>query len=172
MLAIRAEEKSDHARVFEIQAAAFGRRNEADLVEMLRTSAHPQISLVAEEQGQILGHIFFSPVEIESSQDSPSVAGLAPVAVDPAHQRRGIGSALIRAGLHGCRELGWQAVFLVGNPAYYSRFGFSLAFPRSFTYGNPLFDSALQVFESHPGVLAGCRGRVRFHAAFSQTGCG
>ncbi len=151
MPAIRTEEKADHTRVFEIQAGAFGRRNEADLVEILRRSADPHLSLVAEEGGRILGHIFFSPVEIESSRDSPGVAGLAPVAVDPAHQGLGIGAALIRTGLLACPALGWQAVFLVGSP---------------------LFDSVLQVHEVSAGVLGGNSGRVRFHPAFAETGCG
>ncbi len=172
MIAIRAEEKADHVRVFEIQAAAFERCNEADLVEILRRSADPHLSLVAEEGGRILGHIFFSPVEIESSRDSPGVAGLAPVAVDPAHQGLGIGAALIRTGLLACPALGWQAVFLVGSPRYYSRFGFTLAAPMGYTYGSPLFDSALQVHEISAGGLGGNGGRIRFHPAFAETGCG
>jgi putative acetyltransferase len=172
MLAIRAEETADHARVFEIQAAAFERRNEADLVEILRRSADPQLSLVAEEGDRILGHIFFSPVEIEPSRESPGVAGLAPVAVDPAHQGRGIGAALVRAGLEGCPALGWRAIFLVGDPRYYSRIGFVLASPMGFRYGSPLFDPVLQVYEFSEGVLGGHGGRVRFHPAFAETGCG
>ena len=172
MLAIRSEEKADHARVFEIQTAAFERSNEANLVEVLRASAEPYVSLVAEDDGRILGHIFFSPVEIESSGEPPGSAGLAPVAVDPAHQGLGIGGALIRAGLERCRELGWQAVFLIGNPVYYSRFGFALASPMGFSYGSPALDSVLQGYELSPGVLDGHGGRGRFHPAFAETGCG
>ena len=172
MFMIRSEEKADHARVFEILTAAFERSNEANLVEALRSSTEPHISLVAEDDGRILGHIFFSPVEIEPSGEPPGLAGLAPVAVDPAHQGLGIGAALIRAGLERCRELGWQAVFLVGDPAYYSRFGFVLASPMRFTYGSPVFDAVLQAHEISPGVLNGQGGRVRFHPAFTETGCG
>lgn len=172
MLAIRSEEKADHSRVFEILTAAFERSNEANLVEVLRSSAEPYISIVAEEDGRILGHIFFSPVEIESSGEPSGLAGLAPVAVDPAHQGLGIGGALIRAGLERCRELGWQAVFLVGDPAYYARFGFALASPMRFSYGNPAFDAVFQVYEVSPGVLDGHGGRVLFHPALAETGCG
>ncbi len=171
MLAIRAEETSDHARVFAIQAAAFGRRNEAELVELLRASASPQLSLVAVEAGRILGQVFFSPVTIESPR-APCAAGLAPVAVEPAHQGRGIGSALIRAGLEACPGLGFEAVFLVGDPRYYSRFGFALAAPLGFSSGSPRFDPVLQVHEIRRRALAGCRGRVRFHRAFEEAGCG
>ncbi len=172
MLVIRSEDKADHARVFEILTAAFERNNEANLVEILRSSTKPYISLVAEDDGQILGHIFFSAVEIESSGEPSGMAGLAPVAVDPGHQGLGIGGALIRAGLERCRELGWQAVFLVGDPAYYTRFGFALASPMRFTYGDPAFDAVLQAHEVSPGALDGHGGRVRFHPAFAETGCG
>jgi len=178
MLVIRAEEETDETRILEIQAAAFERQNEADLVAMLRRAADPHISLVAEDGGRVLGHIFFSPVEIESSPGLPDLpdqrglAGLAPVAVDPAHQGRGVGSALIRAGLAACPALGWGAVFLVGDPRYYARFGFVMASPKGFTYGSPLFDSVLQVHELSAGALDGHGGRVRFHRAFGDTGCG
>lgn len=171
MISIRPEQSTDRPRVFEIQSQAFGRRNEAELVDLLRASAEPQVSLVAEKDGQVVGHIFFSPVEIESP-GSPSAAGLAPVAVDPAHQRRGIGAALVRAGLNLCPDLGWKAVFLVGDPRYYSRFGFTLVARRGFSYGDPLFDSVLQVHELDADALDGHRGRVRFHSAFEETGCG
>lgn len=172
MIDVRGERESDGASIFEIEAAAFERRNEANLVEALRRSADPYLALVAEERGRIVGHIVFSPVEIESSSAMPRVAGLAPVAVAPAHQGRGIGSALVRAGLERCREVGWRAVFLIGAPAYYGRFGFLLAAPGGFTYGDPLVDSVLQALELEPGALSGCSGRVCFHPAFAETGCG
>ena len=171
MVSIRPEQSTDPPRVFEIQAEAFGRRNEAELVNLLRASAQPQISLVAEESGRVVGHIFFSPVEIESA-GSPRAAGLAPVAVAPDQQGRGVGAALIRAGLERCPGVGWKAVFLVGAPGYYSRFGFGLAARRGFSYGDPLFDSVLQVHELEPDALDGHGGLVRFHRSFAETGCG
>jgi len=172
MIEIRPEVATDHARVYEIQAAAFERRNEAELVDRLRDVAAPQLSLVAHEGDQLLGHVFFSPVTIGEPSASPAAGGLAPVAVDPARQRSGIGVALIKAGLAACPALGWQAVFLVGNPAYYSRFGFVLAAPMGFTYGDPIFDAVFQVKELTSGALEGTRGRVHFHPAFVETGCG
>ncbi|NRA08004.1 MAG: N-acetyltransferase [Myxococcales bacterium] len=172
MIAIRAEVEADHERVLEIQAAAFGRQNEADLVEALRRSAHPMLSLVAEEGGGISGHVFFSPVGLDPPATAPPLGGLAPVAVEPERQGQGIGSALIRAGLERCPALGWQAVFLVGNPAYYARFGFELAAPTGLRYGDPRFDPVLQVLEFQPGALAACSGRLCFHPAFAETGCG
>lgn len=172
MIAIRAEVEADYERVHEIQAAAFGRRNEAELVEVLRRSADPVLSLVAEDGGGVTGHVFFSPVDLDPPLAAPPLCGLAPVAVEPDHQGRGIGSALIRSGLERCPGLGWQAVFLVGSPAYYARFGFELAAPAGLHYGDSHFDSVFQVLEFQPGALAACSGRVRFHRAFAETGCG
>jgi putative acetyltransferase len=166
---IRPEAAGDRAAIHAVEAAAFGERSEADLVDALREAAHPYLSLVAAIGAEIVGHVFFSPVEIEFPADAPAAAGLGPIGVDPAHQGRGIGSALVRAGLERCRLHGWRVVFLVGNPAYYSRFGFELGRPRGFSYGNPVLDPALQVVELAPGVLEGCRGRVAFHPAFAEA---
>ena len=162
-LVVRNETASDHDRVAAIQQAAFGRPAEARLVAALRGSATPWLSLVAELRGEVIGHVFFSPVTLEGSEASPPVAGLAPLAVAPEVQGRGAGSALVRAGLSACLPLGWQAIFLLGDPAYYARFGFALAAPRGLRYESEAFDRGFQVLELVPGCLAGCRGWVRYH---------
>jgi putative acetyltransferase len=164
---IRDERPDEVERVHELQTAAFGRRSEADLVDALRASADPQLSLVAEQDGRIVGHAFFSPVTIDAT-GSPPAAGLAPVGVWPQDQGRGVGSALVRAGLGRCPALGWQAVFLVGSPAYYGRFGFELAAPRGFHYHSELFDSVFQVIELEADALGGLRGFVRYHPALES----
>ncbi len=171
-IVVRAERESDRGRVYEVQLAAFGCRDEAELVEALRERARPQLSLVAEEAGRVVGHVFFSPVEIDPPGRPVGLAGLAPLGVEPARQGRGIGSALVRAGLERCPGLGWQAVFLLGDPAYYGRFGFVAAAPLGFTYGDPGVDPALQVIELRAGALAGRSGRVCYHAAFAESGGG
>ncbi len=168
---VRREAASDVGAISAVQRAAFGRSSEAELVEALRRRAAPQLSLVAELGGRVVGHVFFSPVQLEGP-GAPSAAALAPVGVDPDAQGRGVGSALVRAGLEGCRGLGWRAVFLVGDPAWYARFGFRLAAPLGFRYGDPTFDRALQVIELEAGSLRGFAGRVRFHRAFATTGTG
>ena len=170
MVEIREESPDDHGRVFEVQAAAFERENEAAVVDALRAAARPFVSLVATIESEIVGHIFFSPVSFEIHPEAPPAAALAPVAVVPHLQKRGIGSALVRAGLERCREHGWVAVFLVGDPGYYSKFGFTLAAPLGFTYGNPLFDAVLQMVELRSGAVAGYRGRVCFDPAFAEAG--
>lgn len=161
---VREEVPADRERVHAIQTAAFGRAAEADLVDELRANARPTLSLVAERAGRVGGHVFFSPVTIEG----PACGGLAPLAVVPADQTSGAGSALVREGLARCREIGWPAVFLLGDPAYYARFGFELAAPRGLRYLSEAFDPAFQVIELVPGALAGCRGLVRYHEAFDD----
>lgn len=153
----------------EIQQAAFGRPGEADLVDALRATAHPRLSLVAERKGELVGHVFFSPVALQGEAAAPACAGLAPLGVWPAAQGSGVGSALVREGLARCASLGWRAVFLLGDPAYYGRFGFELAAPRGFHYQSPAFDRGFQVRELAPGALAGWSGFVRYARAFDEV---
>lgn len=166
-LSIREESHADHARVEQIHETAFGRPAEAALVRALRASAKPRISLVAELRGEVIGHVFFSPVSIEPAAPSPPAAGLAPLAVVPQAQHRGAGSALVSAGLRACVFVGWKVVFVLGSPAYYSRFGFVSAPALGLRYESEAFDSGFQVFELAPGALSGCSGRVLYHPAFA-----
>ncbi len=152
--------------MYEVERSAFGATLQADLVETLRKSAEPRLSLVALVRDTIVGHIFFSPVTFESNHASRA-AQLSPIAVAPPHQRQGIGSALIRAGLDRCSSKGWSSVFLVGNPLYYSRFGFQMAKPRGFTCEGE-HDPFLQLIELRPGGLPSTGGVVEFHPAFSD----
>jgi putative acetyltransferase len=165
-LEIRDDAPSDHARVYEVERSAFGSALQADLVNALRDSAEPKLSLVALLEDEIVGHIFFSPVTL-ASKPAPPAAQLSPVAVAPSHRRRGIGSRLIRAGLERCPSRGWSSVFLVGNPHYYSRFGFEMAKPRSFSCEGA-HAPFLQLLELRPGALADLSGLIRFHPAFSE----
>jgi len=167
-LQIRHETPSDHARVYEIEEAAFGQADEARLVEALRERAVPYVSLVAESEGELVGHVMFSPVKIEGKGSDLSLAGLAPIAVAPSTQGKGVGSALVRAGFRDCLSLGWQAVFLLGDPAYYCRFGFVMAAPQGLRYESEAYDVGFQMIELVPGVLSGCSGWVRYHEAFSE----
>ena len=95
---IRPEKPGDHAGVRAVNVAAFETPAEADLVDALRAQAWPLVSLVADEDGAIVGHIMFSPVTLPG-HPALALMGLAPMAVTPARQRAGIGSALVRAGL-------------------------------------------------------------------------
>lgn len=164
---IRPESADDRAAVYDVNASAFETPAEAELVGALRKQADPVISLVAEVDGAVVGHILFSPVTLHGNPDV-QVMGLAPMAVAPAHQRQGVGSALVRAGLERCREIGFGAVVVLGHPVYYPRFGFVPAsrFGISSEYAVP--DEAFMALELQPGALEGKRGIVRYHAAFGS----
>src|SRR5262245_55708555 len=123
---IRHEEAADVPIVRAVNLAAFGSPIEANIVDALRSAAVRTLSLVAEDAGEIAGHIMFSPVDVAGAADLNAMA-LAPMAVTPARQRTGIGSALVRAGLAECRSAGVHAIFVVGHPTYYPRFGFQSA---------------------------------------------
>jgi putative acetyltransferase len=167
---VRAERPEDRGRIHQVEAAAFPTAAEADLFEALRDQVDPIVSLVAERDDRVIGHVCLSPVALELNPRHAGFGALGPIAVEPAAQRRGVGAALIEAGLDRARAVGWEAVFLVGDPRYYARFGFDLAAPMGFSYGDPHFDSALQVIELEPDGLAGCGGLVRYAPAFGQGG--
>lgn len=165
---IRAEEQRDWASVHALNVSAFETPAEANLVDALREQAQPLVSLIAEDNGGILGHIMFSPVSL-SSHPALRIMGLAPMAVAPEHQRKGIGSALVRTGLEQCKQLGFGAVVVLGHPAYYPRFGFSssVRFGISCEYEVP--DDVFMVVELQAGVLRAASGKVKYHAAFSSA---
>ncbi len=124
---IRDETRDDVAALRRVVAAAFGQAAEADLVDALRESGDAVISLVAEDDGEIVGHVLFSGL-----QAPEGCLGLAPLAVTPSRQGQGIGSRLVRAGLARARRDGWLAVFVVGESEYYARFGFEAATAEKF----------------------------------------
>ncbi len=127
---VRPERDGDHAAIHAVHRAAFPSDLEARLVDALRGAGRLCVSLVAEEGGEVVGHIAFSPVSIEGGAGAVVGLGLAPVSVQPAHQGRGVGSALIRDGIERCRSLRTPFVVVLGEPRYYRRFGFGPAHER------------------------------------------
>ena len=138
---IRAERPEDVQEIRDINIEAFDTEAEANLVEVLRNSGIPLISLVAEEGGGLIGHILFSPVTLEDGKSSLSIAGLAPMAVLPNWQNKGIGSKLMEEGLRHCKHFGYAAVVVLGHPGYYPRFGFvpSVNYGMKSEYDVPAF---------------------------------
>jgi putative acetyltransferase len=124
------------------------------------------MSLVADLEDAVVGHIFFSPVSIESERAVHTAFGLAPMAVLPEHQRRGIGSHLVRAGLQHCWQVGQYIVAVLGHPDYYPRFGFVPAKLKGLRCEFGVPEDVFMVAELHPGALAGLRGVVHYHPAF------
>jgi putative acetyltransferase len=132
MITIRDETPEDYAAVYRVNALAFGREGEAALVERLR-GACPHLSLVAVEGGRVVGHIFFSPVTVGAEGGGFEAIGLAPMAVLPELQNRGVGSQLVRRGLEECARRGHGAVCVRGQPECYPRFGVTPAKAKGIT---------------------------------------
>ena len=161
---IRAERAGDREAIFDVHARAFETDAEARLVDTLRDRGAALVSLVAEADGAVVGHILFSPV----TMGDRTFAGLAPMAVAPEQQRSGVGSALVRAGIEACRLRGDGAIFVLGHAEYYPRFGFTPAGPRGLHYVSEEFDPHFFVLELREGALDGVRGMVVFHPAFDE----
>lgn len=119
---IRHARASDHPAIAAVVEAAFGQADEARLVGRLRSAEDRLFELVADADGQVVGHIMFSRLYADRSE---LITALAPLAVRPDRQGTGLGSALVRAGLDAARELAAGGVIVLGPPAYYPRFGFS-----------------------------------------------
>ena len=151
-----------------VNQAAFGTALEADLVDVLRATIEPIISLVAEVEGAVVGHIMFSPVGIVEHPQL-NIMGLAPMAVDPEQQRLGIGSALIRAGINRCAELGYDAIVVLGHPDYYPRFGFVPATRYAIRCEYDAPPEAFMILELKPRILQGVSGLVRYDKAFGAV---
>ena len=159
---IRPEQASDALAIAALVEQAFGQKDEAGLVDQLRAAGDAIISLVAVQDDSILGHVLFSVMT------APLRAlGLAPVSVLPSHQRRGIGQTLIREGLRQAKELNWQAVFVLGDNAYYEKFEFSAELTLGIVspYAGPHFMAL-----SLGGDLALAGIKIDYSPAFAALG--
>ena len=162
-IAIRAEMPADAAAVFEVEAAAFGRADEARIVDAVRDSPVAVASLVALEGDRVVAHVLFSRVRIDGSSRATAVA-LGPVAVAPDRQGRKIGDSLIRYGIDLVRaRAAFDLLFVLGSPHYYGRFGFVAALPAGFTFA-PGTERAFQYLRLRGSPDGG--GRVIYHPAF------
>ena len=134
---IRPETATDHEAVRHAHRLAFGQDDEAGIVDALRNGGYVRVSLVADVEGRVVGHILFSDLPILTDKGTVRALSLAPMAVLPECQKRGIGSALVRKGLEVCRGGGHRIVVVLGHPDFYTRFGFSarLAEALSFPFG-------------------------------------
>ncbi|MFQ5508390.1 MAG: GNAT family N-acetyltransferase [Leptospirillia bacterium] len=167
---IRYERPEDRAAIRTINEQAFDGTGEADLVDALRAAGGITLSLVAETGGTLVGHILFSPVSIETPSGSREAIALAPMAILPEYQRRGIGSQLVRDGLAELTKMGYGAVVVLGHPEYYPRFGFMPAsgFDLRCLYDCP--DEAYMALELHPGALANLKeGVVHYPPEFDAV---
>jgi putative acetyltransferase len=155
----------ERSTVRSVIEAAFGRPDEADLVDNLHAEGVVLLSLVAEAEHGIVGHVLFSRMLIETSSGTAPAAALAPIAVLPDSQRRGIGERLIRRGLDILRARGERIVIVLGHPDYYSRFGFSSE--KASSLESPFPPEAFMALELSPHALDGVSGPVRYPLAFA-----
>jgi putative acetyltransferase len=168
MIEVRAEKPDDLKAIQTVNIAAFGRESEANLVNQLR-GTKATFSFVAIESEQIVGHIFFSPVSIEGAcVNDLSILGLAPLAVLPDFQRRGVGSLLIQHSLGELARLGFKAVVVLGHPDYYPRLGFTPAKERGLRCEYTVPEEMFMLIELENGALTGCRGTVKYRPEFSR----
>lgn len=166
MMNVRLEDLDDAAAVRRVNEAAFGRRDEADLVDRLRAQSDGYFALVAVDHDEVIGHIAFTPISIDPPAAKLSAVGLAPMAVLPDRQREGIGSMLVSEGLEQCRQQDAGAVFVLGHPRYYPRFGFRPATEYGLTSVYDCPPEAFLVLELRPGTLDDVRGIVHYDPAF------
>ena len=167
--AIRAEQPDDYDAIAEVVAAAFGSRAEAQLVEAIRASPHyvPELALVAELDGRIVGHVMISFTAIRDEKTERWIAQLSPLAVAPHVHGQGIGSALVRAACAMADDRGEPVVVLEGNPVYYGRFGFEPAAGHHIelplpSWAPPDAAQVLRLKNDDPSI----RGRVVYPPAF------
>jgi putative acetyltransferase len=162
---IRGEAVEDQGAIRQVNRLAFGREDEARLVDALRDGGYVRVSLVAERDRQVVGHILFSDLPIITGSGSVPALALAPMAVMPDLQRQGIGSALVRRGLELCRERDHRIVIVLGHVDFYPRFGFSskLAQPLQSPFSGHESFMALELVK---GALDRVRGRVTYPPPF------
>lgn len=168
MFLIRNEEPGDISTIRKVNKTAFKESIEANLVDLLRKANKATISLVAKLNDKIVGHILFSPVTIESNPKNLKGLGLAPVAVVPEYQRKGIGSSLIIQGLGESRNKGYDFVFVLGHKNFFSRFGFK----RASDYGldnEYNADENFMAMELRDGALNAIRGVVKYQPEFKEV---
>jgi putative acetyltransferase len=164
LVLVRDEQLHDREQVRTVNESAFGRPDEANLVDRLRAEGALLLSLVAEIESQIVGHIAFSRMTLETAHGPVAAVSLAPMAVLPDQQRRQIGSQLVRRGLAELRARGERIVIVLGHKEYYPRFGFSSEKARHLA--SPFPPEAFMALELTDGALEGIHGAVRYPAAF------
>src|SRR5205085_2832109 len=157
--------------IYDVQETAFGRNDESRLIDRLRAENgfEAPMSLVAEEDGTVIGHVLFTHLQLAAGDRRVKAAALGPVGVHPDHQRKGVAGRLIRYGLEYLKKQGYEAAVVLGDPAYYGRFGFSASTAAAITcsYSGPDF----MALELRPGALK-CDEQFRavYHKAFAEAG--
>jgi len=161
---IRNERKNDYDQIKKINDLAFGQKNEGKMIEALRKTSDYNylLSLVAEIKDKIVGHVLFYPIKIRNKADKCTLLSLAPMAVHPEYQNKGIGVKLVKRGLEIAKELSFSAVIVVGHPKYYPRFGFIPAKNWEIKLPFDVPDDVFLALELEENALKNCSGTVEY----------
>jgi putative acetyltransferase len=166
---VRPERPGDEEAIAQLTNAAFGGPAESRIIQAVRRAGFPAVSLVAVEGVDVVGHILFTHVAIDSAEPATEVMGLGPMAVAPARQRRGIGSELVQEGLRACALAGCSAIVVLGHPQFYPRFGFRPASMYGLRSEYSVPDEVFMALELVPGALNGRTGLVRYLSEFGEA---
>lgn len=172
MITIRTENPQDYEAIRELNNEAFGMENEANLIEAIRNSTYfiKELSLVAEtNKKEIVGHILFSKVTIETVHGPIVSLALAPMAVKLKFQNKGIGSSLVKEGLQVSEKLGYSSVIVLGHPSFYPKFGFVPAVSKGIRPPFNVSDDVFMVYEVKEHALENVNGIVKYPDAFSNV---
>lgn len=165
MVEIREEHPGDVTTVRDLNSRAFGQDQEGNIVDALRSNGAALLSLVATLDGQVVGHIMYSPLSVDDHEG----AALGPTAVLPEYQRQGIGSQLIEVGNRKLKEAGCPFIVVVGHAEYYPRFGFRPASAYGITCEWELPDDVFMVLALDPGRMEGVAGLAKYRHEFSTV---
>jgi len=165
LIDIREEHSDDVAAVREVNRRAFGQDQESNIVDALRTNGGALLSLVATVNGQVAGHIMYSPLTV--AENVPGVA-LGPMAVVPEYQRRGIGTKLIEAGNRKIKDAGYPFIIVVGHAQYYPRFGFRPASEHGIKCEWDIPDNVFMLLVLDQAKMEGVAGLATYRREFSS----
>jgi putative acetyltransferase len=169
-MGIRNERPDDIKGIWKINSEAFESELEAKLVNTLRNSDTPYVSLVYEENNELMGHILFTRVELAGDTSGLRIMGLGPMAVAPKFQTKGIGSSLVKVGIQHLKSEGYDAIVVLGHPNYYPRFGFEDASKYGIeSQWEEVPGEAFMVLELKNKGLKGKQGTIKFNEAFSSV---
>ncbi|MDD2777814.1 MAG: N-acetyltransferase [Methanocellales archaeon] len=167
---LRKEEEKDYKKVYEVNCFAFQQENESKLIERIRKGKNfvSELSLVAEIDDEIVGHILFSRIKIFGDSVFDSLA-LAPMAVSPKFQKKGIGRKLIKKGMEKVKELGFDSIIVLGHKGYYPKFGFQRASKWNIKCPFEVPDEAFMAIELTERAFEGNAGTVKYPDEFMEV---
>ena len=165
MITIRKEKTEDYDAIDHVNRSAFGKEDAVGIVHRVREDGGMIVSLVAEDEEKIVGHILISEADFETTKGASKIAAIGPLVVLPEYQGKGVGSQLMHVGLEETKMRGYGIVVLLGHPKYYVRFGFSPELGAKVTSKYSSKGPAWMALELKGGALDIC-GTARYHSAF------